>query len=67
MKLKWVIGRKTNYVIAALWALSAVIDFIKGDWYIGILLTLLAIHSLDDALSGDEIPVLDVEIRKEAK
>jgi hypothetical protein len=69
MKLKWVIGRKTNYFITTLWAFCAVVDFIQGDWQLGMLEALLAINALTDAFRGEEVPVLDFKIKigKEAK
>jgi len=67
MKLKWVIGRKTNFFLAILWAIFAVIDLIGKHWLIGILQATLAIYALNDALRGDEVELLDLKIGKEAK
>jgi hypothetical protein len=67
MRLKWVVGKKSNYFITILWTLCAVISFIKGEWQLGMLEALLAIHNLEDALRGDEVSLLDIKIGKEAK
>jgi hypothetical protein len=67
MSIKWVIGKKTNYFITALWTLCAGIDFVQGDWYVGTLELLLALSSLTDAFRGEEVVALDFKIGKDVK
>jgi hypothetical protein len=67
MKIKWVIGRKTNFVMSALWTIYAIVNFAQGDWKIGALEVLLAMYILTDALRGDKVALLDIKIGKEAK
>jgi hypothetical protein len=67
MKLKWVIGRKTNFVMSALWTIFAILDFIRGEWQIALLEVLVAMYILSDALRGHEVALIDIKIGKEAK
>jgi hypothetical protein len=67
MKFEWIIGKKMNYTLAGLWAIVAIVNFIDGDWFIGMLESLLALNALSDALRGHEVSAVEVEVRKDVK
>jgi hypothetical protein len=67
VRIKWVIGKKTNYFTTAAWTLLAVIDFVQGEWYVGLLEIIIALSCLTDAFRGDEVTAFDFKIGKGVK
>ena len=41
-----------DLIVTVAWSLLTIFSFIKGDYYVGILELLLAIHTLSDALEA---------------
>jgi hypothetical protein len=67
MNIKVVIGKKTHFALACFWTVFAIINFFKGDYFIGMLELLIAMHDFRESKRGTEVTAFELQTGKGVK
>jgi hypothetical protein len=67
MNIKVVIGKKTHFALACMWTVFALINFIKGEFFIGMLEIVIAMHDLRESQRGTEVTAFELQTGKGVK
>jgi hypothetical protein len=67
MDIKVVIGKKTHFALGCLWTVFALFNFLKGEFFIGMLEILIAMHDFREAKKGTEFTAFELQASKGVK